>query len=186
MTREAFLELVQAAFDDPENADFAALREAYVESDIYEPTAHFSYHKLIGQTNSAEDFDDVARFCERTLEANPMDLEVRMLLDYAYNQLEQHDLSARHHAFVVGMLQAIFNSGDGRSLENAWDVVAVSEEYTLLSVMGLRMERQSLVEEGGGFYDVLSVMPNNSEGNSTPLELYFNITSPFTYLRKMF
>ncbi|PJF44929.1 MAG: hypothetical protein CUN55_01460 [Phototrophicales bacterium] len=183
MNREEFLALAQAAFENPEEADFVVLRQAYVESDIYEPTAHYSYHKLMGQTNSATSFEEVAQMCEHLLEANPMDLEVRMLLDYVYSQLEQHDLAAMHHAFVEGMLRAIFNSGDGRSIGSAWEVVAVAEEYTLLSVMGLRLQRQALVEEDGVFYDVLSVMPRTSDNEADILELYFDITAPFNYLR---
>lgn len=185
MTTDDFLKLARAAFDDPQNADFVALREAYTASDSYEPTAHYSYNKLIGQTNSAGDFDEIARFCERVLEKNPMDLEVRMLLDYAYDQLEQHDLAAKHQTFVEGMLQAIFSSGDGRSIDSAWEVVSVAEEYTLISVMGLRMQKQSLVEEGGIFYDVLSVVPRTSENPADTLDLYFDITAPFGYLRNM-
>lgn len=185
MTDENFLQMAQAAFEDPENTDFVALRVAYIDSEMYQPTGHYTYQKLIGRTNSATEFDDVVRICEKLLDNNPMDLEVRMMLDYAYEQIDQYDLAAKHRTFIEGMLRAIFESGDGRSMESAWQVIAVAEEYTLLSVMGLKLESQSLLNEGDYFYDMLTVTKRVDDGSAESVDLYFDITDPFLYLQNM-
>lgn len=177
-----FDELVKQVEDNPEEADFDALRRAYVASERYLPTAHYSYQKLKGNTNSAESFDEVVVFCQQRLDENPMDLEVRMMLDFAYEQLDQYDLAARHHAFVQGMLDAIYDSGDGKSLETAWHVVAVAEEYTVLSVLGLQLQEQALVEANGRYYDVLTC---RSRRDGEIVELYFDVTAPYLYLGTM-
>jgi hypothetical protein len=184
MAEKTFRELVTAAEKDPQQADFAALREAYVHSDEYNPAKHFSYHKLIGSTNSAGNFEEVVSFCEKMLEANPMDLEVRMMLEYAFEQLEWFEFAGRQHGFVEGMLGALFNSGDGKSIDTAWQVVAVAEEYTALSVMGLKMLSQELLMVDERYIDVMTVGPR-AESDDPPKQLYFDITDPYEHLQNM-
>lgn len=184
MTEQNFRALAAKAEKDPRTADFAALRDAYVESEDYKPVKHFSYNKLIGQTNTATDFEDVVRFCERILEGNPMDLEVRMMLEFAYERLEWFEFAGKQHDFIEGMLKALFATGDGRSLDTAWQVVAVAEEYTALSVMGLKMLNQELVQLDDQFFDVLTVRAR-ADDNEEPYQLFFEITTPFMFLQNM-
>ena len=184
MAENTFREMVTNAEKDPQSANFAALREAYIDSDAYVPVKHFSYNKLIGQTNTATDFEDVVRFCERILEGNPMDLEVRMMLEFAYERLEWFEFAGKQHAFIEGMLEALFATGDGRSFDTAWQVVAVAEEYTALSVMGLKMLKQELVQLDDQYFDVLTVRARTDEDDE-PLQLFFEITAPFLYLQNI-
>lgn len=181
-TSPSFQELAAAAEENPHQTDFAALRRAYMESPQYQPTNHFSYGKLQGSTNACRDFEEVEIFCKKALRNNPMDLEVRMLLDFTYDQLEQYDLSSHHYTFISGMLEAIFMSGDGQSFETAWKLVAVAEEYTLLGIMGLTLQSQALAEHNGRFYDIL-VCTSNKNPDEAPVELYFDVTTPFLHLQ---
>ena len=180
-----FDELVAAAERDPASADFDQLRKAYVASPRYQPTTHFSQAKLQGMTNNVSAVDELALRCKKLAEENPMDLEVRLMLDYAYSEMEQHDLAAQQHAFISGHLDAIWASGNGKSFETAWVVVSVAEEYTLLSIMGYKMQQQRLMEHAGRFYDVLDCVPRK-DPNAESVEFYFDITDPFSYLSKMF
>jgi hypothetical protein len=177
-----YLTLADAAQTDPENTDFIALREAYCQSDFYRPTSHYSSGKLMGNTNSLGSFEEVAQFCENILQLNPMDLEVRILLEYAYEKLERHEDALRTRAFVKGMLNAIRTSGDGRTMATAWRVIAVAEEYTILSVMGLRSSQQALLTDNGRYYDCLTCA---RQGGEEMFDLYFDITTPFSYLQNM-
>ena len=176
-----FLTLAAQAFADPATTDFIALRQAYMASDHYNPTSHYSSGKLMGNTNSLPDMAAVAAFCEDVLAHNPMDLEARLLLEFALEQLDRHADAQRHHAFSKGMFSAIMASGNGTSQETAWHVVAVAEEYTLLSVLGIKPRGQQLVEADGRYYDVLA-----GEGrDGVVTQYYFDITAPFGYLRDM-
>jgi hypothetical protein len=184
MPNDNFRALAAAAEKDPTTADFPALRQAYINSDDYRPTSHFSHAKLKGNTNHCANFDEVAIFCQKILDDNPMDLEARMLLEFAYDQLEQHDLAANTHAFVGAMLDAIYHSGSGESLETARSVVAVAEEYTLLSVMGLKLIEQALIEENDRYYDKMICKPRG-QAEADSIDLYFDITAPYTFLQNM-
>ncbi len=185
MAKADFRTLVAAAEQDPENADFRVLRQAYVASDAYDPTGHFPLAKLQGRTNACHSLEEVEVVCKKILKDNSMDLEARMMLEFVYDQLKQFDLAAHHHTFVTNMLDAMTATGDGKSIESAWEVVSVAEEYTLLSVTGLRMQEQTLVESEGRYFDVLNCVPRQVSGTD-PVELYFDITAPFQYLQNLF
>ncbi|MBI5929007.1 MAG: DUF4919 domain-containing protein [Chloroflexi bacterium] len=185
MTDVNFAELLAAAERDPHGTDFVQLRHAYVADSTYQPASHLSQAKLQGMTNNVQDVDELALRCQKLLESNPMDLEIRLMLDFAYSELEQHDLAARQHTFVSKMLDAIWNHGDGKSFETAWHVVSVAEEYTLLSIMGYQMQRQDLMEQAGRWYDVLTCT-SRKNANTGPVTFYFDITDPFSYLNRTF
>ena len=179
-----YLELARKAQENPSDADFVALREAYVDSEHYRPTSHYSSGKLIGTTNGLDSFESVVEFCTHVLDQNPMDLEVRLLLEYTYEQLNDAENVQRQHDFVMGMIGAIYASGDGKSFESALKVVAVAEEYTLLSLSRLQVKFQQLIEHNGRRFDVLTCVRRNDEDNSD-IRLYFDITDPFSYLQNM-
>jgi hypothetical protein len=77
------------------------------------------------------------------------------------------------------IFDAILSTGDGKTPETAYYVIAVSHEYDVLSVLDFEFGgEQSLI----GHNDYLKVKKNDYgiEG------LYFDITAPFNTLSKMF
>ncbi len=179
-----FLELARQARENPDAADFAALREAYLISDVYRPTSHFSANKLMGNTNGLDSFAEVVDFCEKVLDSNVMDLEVWMLLAFAAEKVDKMDIAERAHTFVRGMLNALFASGDGHSTETAYHVVAVAEEYTALSVQGLKAQGQELLFHEDRYYDVLICKPRQADTDDL-VKIYFDITEAHLYLQNM-
>lgn len=179
-----FSTLIARAEQDPQQVDFVTLRRAYTESERYQPTRHFSYTKLQHATNSCKNFEEVAKLCEEMLGDNPMDLELRIMLDFAYHQLQADTMAAHHKAFINKMLDAIYQGGDGLSFQAAWKVVAIAEEYTLLGIMGFVLHHQTLAEHNGRFYDILTCHHRNAPEDER-IELYFDATAPFFYLQNL-
>lgn len=88
----------------------------------------------------------------------------------AYNQLTM-------------LFYAILSTGDGTSEETAFYVTCVSDEYTLMKMIGMKPKGQALVHaDNGESYDVMDV--EDDEGNES--KLYFNITIMMEQLDKMF
>jgi hypothetical protein len=179
-----YLAMMSWAEENPEEADFVALREAYTVSDQYRPTSHFSTNKLIGNTNSLSTFEEIIAFCQDVLEHNPMDLEIRMMLHYALEKAGYKTEATHQQAFIRNMLSAIFSSGDGKSIGTAWKVVSVAEEYTVLSVLGYKAQGQRLMNQDGNWYDILTCV-KRTEQDAPPVEIYFEINAPYEYLQTM-
>lgn len=83
---------------------------------------------------------------------------------------------------ITSILRAIANTGDGQSMESALHVTHVSDEHTLMQMMGIGWKSQSLHENEGQYYDRFELEENEDELE----EWYFNITPCFKALSDLF
>lgn len=177
LTYENLLAATQA---DPVGADFHALRMAFAQSEAYQPYVQHSEGVFaLRAALQAQNMQAALEACESLLAFNPLDIEAHMAADYVYTALEKTEQSAYHRAFAKGLIGAIMATGTGRDFESAIIVLATSEEYGVLRMMGLASDRQRLVEHHGHWFDVLSARPSQGD----PVEVYFNIDLPYTWLQ---
>jgi len=173
-------DLLAAAQQNPSGADFHTLRMAYARSDAYAPYSHHvEVVEALRNALPAADFDAALDAIARMLEANYLDIEAHIAADYVHTRLDQPDRSAYHRGFAQGLLRAIFETGDGRDFSTAFIVLAISEEYTVLRLMGLRPGGQTLVEHEGHWFDVIDAAHAQT---GAPATVYFNIDIPHTWL----
>jgi hypothetical protein len=178
MTYEEMLAAVQA---DPEGGDYHALRMAYARTDEYAPYVQDAENiEKLRAALTSRDMESALEAVAQLLAQNYLDIEAHMAGDYVYTMLEQYDDSAYHRAFARGLIQAILATGNGRGFETAFIVLTVSEEYTVLRVMGLIPGNQQLVEHEGHWVDILS---GRQRDKNETLDLYFNIDLPRGWLR---
>ena len=174
-------ELLAAVKADPEGGDYHALRMAYTRTDAYAPYVQDAENiEKLRAALTGQDMDAALEAIDELLAQNYLDIEAHMAADYVYTMLEQYDDSAYHRAFARGLIQAILGTGDGRGFETAFIVLTVSEEYTVLRVMGLVPGDQRLVEHAGHWFDILS---GRQRDTNEALDLYFNIDLPRGWLR---
>ena len=83
---------------------------------------------------------------------------------------------------ITSILRAIANTGDGQSMESAFHVTHVSDEHTIMRMMGIGWKSQSLHENEGQYYDRFELEENEDELE----EWYFNITPCFKALSDLF
>ena len=166
-----FSELAKQAESDPDQMDFAALREAYVQSDIYRPAKHILQSKLMQITNAVKGFEEVAQTCRNILDANPMDLEARMLLGLALEKLGDQVAAEKHHTFANRMIDAILATGDGKALDTAWKVIAEAEPWTVMKVFGMKTTSHSRHVHGDLLIDVFEGRIEERE-----VKMHFDVT----------
>ncbi len=170
---EALLARIKAS--DPA-VDFALARRLYSESPAYTPLRDVDEPRLREVISRG---------------ANMMTLEVaRAILARNYLNVDAHlaaavacdalaDMACRlHHEYAArGILDSIVRSGDGRTVETAWVVISVPEEYAIVAVLGMRVLGQEVVRRDGRYYDRLTVRDVDSNADS---ELFFNIDLIYT------
>ncbi len=177
----AYQELLAAAMADPEGGDYHALRMAYTRTDEYAPYVQDAGNiETLRVSLGNRDMDTALDTVAQLLAQNYLDIEAHMAADYVYTMLERYDQSAYHRTLARGLIQAILGTGDGRGFATAFIVLNVSEEYTVLRVMGLVPGNQRLVEHEGHWFDILS---GRQRDTNNAMELYFNIDLPRGWLR---
>ncbi|WP_338063700.1 DUF4919 domain-containing protein [Empedobacter brevis] len=80
------------------------------------------------------------------------------------------------------LIDAILLTGDGKSMENAIDVINARHEYTLINLFGLKVNEQALLNDKGRSYDLLS--SENEDGDK--FDVYFDVTRSFEFYSQKF
>ncbi len=159
------------------SAYFKEIRESYAKNQ----------KGMISWTNDAErealmkiyeiDPDKFLQSSKVWLDKCPVDAEVHIMRASLLSKKGKYEDCIRNRSFFYGLMASIVNSGDGKTKETAFKVIAVEEEYTLMNFMGAKVKSQSLQ----GKYDVVEV--KMAEGDTT---IYFDIAIHLEALEKEF
>ena len=129
---------------------------------------------LNGDKNSEESWRKAAQVIEKELQSDPTNLRFHLykqtVCSHLYGNESQQYLDAVSQ--VKTLLSAIMASGDGRSLETAFHVISVTDEYGMMDFLGVSLKKQSIVNDKGQSYDLMEFKENKYGLKS----LYFNIT----------
>ena len=182
--QQEFQALLERVKKSDASVDFTRLRQLQTQIDSYKPYGV-----------------DVEERPFKVLKAGNLDRAqalVQQILAESYLDVDGHNVgalladkrgdkaAAAHHRYVLGgVVDSILASGDGRTPETAWVVIAVSEEYATVGVLGLQVVEQHLVrdDKSGHSYDVLEVVDPETK---TTQRVYFNIDSVMGALSKRF
>ena len=166
-------ELLAQAKRDSTSVDFQTLRYAYADSDSYDP-----YNAKEGELRVAmvkafaeKDCGAAIKNAQAILERNYLYIEAHMIADLCYRRSNELQQAKHHEQMARGLFASITASGNGKTPKTAYVVISVPEEYSVLSMSGLKRTRQALLRLEGHRYDRLTVL-NKSGGIE---DVFFNI-----------
>ena len=159
--------------------DYTRLRLSYMDSPEYKAAKDTSKSETaMFEELDKKDYPAALKDAEAVLESNYVNIDAHFLAFVANREMGATDKAAYHRTVFHGLIDSIRNSGDGKSLETAWVVITVHEEYVMLRVLGFRPSEQSLVHKDSHSYDVMKV--KNAE-DGTEQTFYFNVDIPFKH-----
>jgi hypothetical protein len=169
--------LLRAAKADPAQMDWAALRQAYAASPVYNPAVgnNLSMRPVMA-ASAAGNYAEVAALCEAELARNWMNIPAHFYAAIAYNHLGNRPAASRNDLVVKAFIHGALSGHIGTSPEAAIPVLATIEEYMLLGFSRARFRKQSLVNLGGHFYDA---MEYTRDPSPVPATMYFAIDAMF-------
>lgn len=162
------------------SVNFQELRLAYTETKQYNPYGgDRETRKAMFAAVKAAQYDQALSFSEKILAANYLDINAHFGAYVANRELGHSEKADYHKNVFQRLLKSISESGDGKTIETAFIVISVDEEYALFNFMGLRPTAQTLIEDKGHRYDKMTVTDPKNDQNIT---FYFNIDKPFNWL----
>jgi hypothetical protein len=161
--------------------DFAALREAYAQSPDFDWEPDGDLRKQMYSALDRKDFSGAVKAAQKALDKDYLDIDAHHVLSLAYQGTGEPAKAKFHHDVMHGLIQAIFRSGDGKGQDNAFVVNSTAEEYIIMSILGLLLNKQSLVEGNGHQFDVMECADRKTHEKLT---VYFNIDRPMQAMDK--
>lgn len=159
------------------SVDFQRLRMSYVDSPEFKKARDTDEQRTqMIQAVNAKDYKLAIKNADVVLENNYADMDAHFGKYIAHRELGDAKQAEFHRHVFDGLIKSVLNSGDGKSIETAYVVVSVHEEYVVLQVLGLQPQGQSLLHDQGHSYDVMKAKDRKS---GEAVTLYFNADIPF-------
>ncbi len=102
---------------------------------------------------------------------NWTELMPHLVARIALRKLGRDDEAAKENDAVRGILESVTAGKHGTSDTDAFNAVTSGEEYPVLMLMGIRMNRQALVPKDGHTFDVMTGTDRDGKSH----EIWFNI-----------
>jgi hypothetical protein len=171
--------LLASLKDGKTDINCARLRLSYMDSPEYKAAKDTSEaEKAMFEELDKKDYSAALKDAETVLDSDYVNINAHYVALLANRELGATDKAAFHRTVFGRLIDSILNSGDGKSIEKAWVVINVHEEYVVLRVLGFSPSQQSLVQKDGHAYDVMKVK-NAKDG--TEQTFYFNVDIPFKH-----
>lgn len=151
----------------------------------YSPYGSATKEKIFNEKYKNESFEEAISIGKELLKEGGVNIRLLFRLAVAYAAQDQMNKARPLAILYFNLINVIYESGDGKSIETAFVVTKVADEYDLLYEMGLRMTMQSLV----GVTDVMTVDLESQEleeGEEAIEKVYFNVSKPLEHIGKMF
>jgi hypothetical protein len=145
--------LLAAAKAGGADVDWQGLRVAYALRPSFKVFAQPSAKRVMFQ--AAGDCSKALPAAEAVIEERFVDIDAHMIAAYCHDIAAQADVAKRERDIGVGLVKSI-ETGDGLSPAQAFTVIDVDEEYSVMRALGLKVSAQALIQTGGHSYDALT------------------------------
>lgn len=161
--------------DWSEPADFRRLREEYGDRHDFHEVCESErpVREWFELANSAR-WADVLTRSQLWLSHCPVDIDAHFITAVALFELGRDSEAQQHVRWFRGLLDSVLSSGDGRSVQTAYVVISIPEEYAVLRALRLRLQEQALVD---GAIDAMT-----AQGPNGSVTVYFNPAAHFRRL----
>jgi len=179
-----YAKLVEKARNGDTDTNYTALRLSYVQSDGYDPysTRTRPLFEDTWQALNARDCPGAIAKSNELLRIDFTRIVVHALRSDCFGQLGDTANALRELAIGRGLAASLLASGDGKSPSTAYVVVTLNEETFVLREIGVKQEKQALVNDDGHEYDLISGIDRAGQKAS----VYFEVSNLFAGLSREF
>ena len=143
---------------------------AYVASPKYEP--YGAARLLVVQMKkafTAGDCPAAMAHAKEIFEVNLVQIDAHYVTAVCQRKAGNEEEARREHAMLMGLVKSVLGSGDGKSPETAFVVIAIEEEYSVLATFSLTLVSQALVNLGASAFDRMQVKKRELRRNRNTL-----------------
>ena len=152
-----------------------------VFSDSYDPYGGLfdNNEKKFRELFRQEKFDEAIPYGQEIIRKNPINLQILNYMLVCHHKIGDKNNAEKYAKMYFPLLEVISNSGDGSSINTAYVVIMMSDEYEILNKQGLKIiNRRTLREQQTDLFEVSSIDQNEIK------ELHFNVSKPLGSIRK--
>ena len=129
--RFSFIESEQFKIASKKSTDFDSLKkEMYVQMD-------------------KSNYQEIIKITKQMLSIDYTSMTAHKILRQTYKIVGDTINAAKYKTIQFGLLNSIVKKGDGQTCSTAWPIIQISEEYFILEMVGAKLQKQSIDNDGG-------------------------------------
>jgi hypothetical protein len=154
--------LLASAKASAPNVDWGQLRHAYAERPTFQVFAQSAARRQMLQAANASNCKDALPSAKAVIEEDYVDVDAHFVAAFCEDAAGDATASKLDRDIAVGLVKSI-QTGDGLAAETAFTPITVDEEYAVMRALGLKVESQALIQQGGHSYDLLQTLNEKGE-----------------------
>ncbi len=124
-----------------------------------------------------KDYKRFVELAETVFDYEFTNRSLHLAAEDAYRKLSNKGKADFHHGVAEKLLQALFGAGDGRSVETAYCVLSIDEEYLIMRELGYTVLSQAFITASESNYDMLS---GRHKKTGKRAKVYFDISGYYS------
>ncbi|WP_158850454.1 DUF4919 domain-containing protein [Algibacter sp. L1A34] len=153
--------------------DYKSFRESFIESKQFKIASEKSIEfkelkKKMYLQMSESKYESLINTTKKMLSIDYTSMTAHKILRQTYKIVGDTINEGKYKTIQFGLLKSIVNDGDGKSCENGWSVIQISEEYFILNMLGVVLDTQSIDD---GICDRMEVVDENGEKKTYYFEI---------------
>jgi hypothetical protein len=157
--------LLAAAKAKAPNVDWAELRLAYADRPGFQVISQSSARRQMLEAANASNCKDALPSARAVMAEDYVDADAHLIAAFCEDAAGDTDAAKLDRDIGDGLINSI-ETGDGLSAASAFTPINVDEEYALIRALGLKVQSQDLVRQGGHSYDLLSTLDEKGQRGS--------------------
>ncbi len=181
---DTFCDYVKKLEAGQTDIDYQAFRFSFLQSEQFKVATKKSNElsdlkkEMYAQMNKSN-YPEIIKITKQMLSIDYTSMIAHKILRQTYKITGDTINAAKYKTIQFGLLNSIVKKGDGKTCETAWPVVQIEEEYFILEMVGAKLLKQSVDNEGG----LCDKMEVKVDGNKKTY--YFETTKVFEGYSKL-
>ena len=141
--------------------DFQDFRFSFIESEQFKvankkSSEIDSLKKEMYAQMDKKNYSEMIKIIKQMLSIDYTSMIAHKILRQTYKIIGDTINSKKYHDIQFGLLNSIVKKGDGKTCQTAWPVIQIEEEYFILEMVGAKLQKQS-IDNNGGLCDKMEV-----------------------------
>ncbi len=165
--------------------DYFYLYYGFVFQEKYNPYGMATNEETFMELVKNGAYQEAIPYGITVLAEKPASTSINYYMLLCHHKLEHADTAQWYADIYFSLLDVIYTSGDGKSMESAYVVTEVADEYQIMADLDVMSTSQAL----SGVTDIITLDQKSqkpAKGKKKIKKLYFNVEKPFENLSKMF
>ena len=181
---DKFCDYVKKIETGQTDIDYQDFRFSFIESEQFKIASKKSIEfdslkkEMYMQMENANS-QQIIKITKQMLSIDYTSLIAHKILRQTYKIVGDTINAAKYKTIQFGLLNSIVKKGDGKTCGTAWTVIQIEEEYFILQMLGAKLQKQSIDNEGG-FCDKMEVKVDGIQKT-----YYFDATKIFEVYKKL-